>query len=558
MSRVVSRLLVSVGLLTATVAALAAAPPSVLGRRGLVASDHRLASEAGRQILADGGNAVDAAIATALVSGVVQPSGSGLGGGGFSITVTPDGKASALDFREVAPAAATRDMFVEAGRDDASQIGGLAVAVPGEARGLTTLHSRQGRLPWHKVVAPAIQVAGRGFFVEHHLAKSLAALGVAADELGRGLFDGWRAPDEGEWVTRRNLQKTLVALSRGGAAALYEGAGAAAISAAAKESGGILTVEDLAQYTVKDRTPIVGTYRGWTVTTMPPPSSGGVVLLQLLQVLEGYDLPAMGLNSAEYVHLVSEASKHAYADRAHYMGDPDRVEVPVAKLLAPERIDAIRHAIYPMRTFPPDAYGTPVDAGKDAGTLHLSVLDAEGMAVALTTTINTGFGSRVVVPTMGLVLNNEMDDFVARPGVPNAFGLVGSEANAVAPGARPLSSMTPTVLVSPDGTQRIVVGASGGPFIISSTLQVVLNIVDFGLDPSAAVGAPRFHHQWQPDTLFLDEGFSADTVRLLQARGHTTKEMPFFSAVQVVHQTEPGTMRGASDPRKGGWPAGVL
>lgn len=553
----VTRTLASLLSLAVAVTALAAAPPSELGRTGMVASDHVEASRAGREVLLSGGNAVDAAVATALASGVVQPAGSGLGGGGFAVVVLPDGGREVLDFREVAPRGAKRDMYVDAKAPDASRIGGLATAVPGEARGLQVLHQRHGVLPWAEVVEPSLRLAREGFEVEHHLAHALVGLGDAAETLSKGLFDVGGVPRQGDTVTRRALASTLGKLAEKGADALYTGRGAKSIAKASRASGGILTAEDLEAYAPKDRAPVVGTYKGWTVVTMPPPSSGGVVLVQMLGVLEGYDLPAMGHNSAEYVHLVSEASKHAFADRARTMGDPDRVEVPVAALTSAERIDAVQRAIVPGRTFEPDHYGMPIDVGTDGGTLHLSTLDASGMAVALTTTINTSFGSRVVVREMGFVLNNEMDDFVARPGVPNAYGLVGSEANAVAPGARPLSSMTPTVLVSPDGGERIVVGASGGPFIITSTLQAILNIIDFDMDPAEAVSVPRFHHQWQPDLLFLDEGFTVDTTRALEARGHTLKQMPFFSSVQAIHQTGPDEMLGASDPRKGGWPAGV-
>ena len=300
----------------------------------------------------------------------------------------------------------------------------------------------------------------------------------------------------------------------------------------------------------------MGTYRGWTVVTMPPPSSGGVVLLQVLKVLEGEDLPSLGHNTGAYLHRLAETLQHAFADRARYMGDPDRTEVPVEALLSAERVAEVRQRFVDSRTFGADWYGMPVNPGTDSGTQHISVVDASGMSVALTTTINTSFGSTVVVDKLGLVLNNEMDDFVARPGEPNAYGLVGSEANAVAPGARPLSSMSPTVLISPDGSERIVVGASGGPFIITATLQVILNLVDFGLDPSEAVAAPRIHHQWQPQLVFVEKELGRDTRALLEARGHALKALDPFSSVQVIHWKDGGAL-GASDPRKGGWPAGV-
>jgi gamma-glutamyltranspeptidase / glutathione hydrolase len=357
-------------------------------------------------------------------------------------------------------------------------------------------------------------------------------------------------------VRRARIARTLRAFARSGGEDLHTGPGAADLAASVQAAGGVLTTADLAAVAPRDRAPLQGSYRGWTVYTMPPPSSGGVVLLQALAVLEGYALPALGRGSPAYDHLLAEVLQHGFADRARHLGDPDRVAIPVEALLAPARVREIRAAIDPARAFPADHYGAPLDPGQDAGTLHISVIDADGMAVALTTTINTSFGSRVFGARSGVLLNNQMDDFVARPGVPNAYGLVGSRSNAVAPGARPLSSMSPTVLVAPDG-RRIAVGASGGPFIISSTLQVILDIVDFGRDPNDAVSAPRIHHQWQPRLLFVDEGVEPATVAALRAIGHEIKQMPMFSAVQVVTRTPEEGLLGASDPRKAGAPAGA-
>ncbi len=550
-------------LLVAAVVLVAAAPPPVLGRRGVVATDHPACSAAAASVLAAGGNAVDGAVAAALACGVVQPAGSGLGGGGFAVVVEPGepGRtpvSHVLDFREVAPAAAFREMYVQA-PPGASRKGGLSVAVPGEPRGLAELHARWGRLPLGRVARPAIRLARRGFAVGHHLAGALAD---APSALVPALFPGAALPiREGDRVRRPRLARTLAAFARGGGEVLARGPLAEDLVDAVRAAGGLLTLDDLAAYRPKDRAPLVGRYRGWTVITMPPPSSGGVVLLQVLRVLEGWDLAALGWNSAALFHLEAEAMQHAFADRARWMGDPDRVAVPVDALLSDARVAAVRAAIDPDRTFGPEHYGMPVDAGTDAGTQHISVLDAEGMAVALTTTINTAFGSGVVAPRSGIVLNDEMDDFVARPGEPNAYGLLGSEANAVAPGARPLSSMTPTVLLSPDGRQRIALGASGGPTIISATLQAIVGIVDFDLDIAEAVAAPRIHHQWMPHLLYADVGVSPDTVRLLEERGHAVRVRPAFSAVQVARVRGLGgpdpEFRGASDPRKGGRAAGV-
>ena len=531
---------------------LGAAPAPERSNGGMVATDHEVASQAGAEILQAGGNAVDAAIAAALACGVVQPASSGLGGGGFAVVVEPNGQPLVLDFREVAPAAATRDMFVQASTPDASRVGGLAVGVPGETAGLIELHRRFGSLSLKHVAAPAVRLASKGFQVEEHLEGLIEEKGDQGEVIRCQLFD--HCGNDGEVVRRTALGKALRLWAKSEGRYFLEGEGAANIVAAAKQQGGILTLEDLAQYSPREREPIVGHYRGWTLYTMPPPSSGGLVLLQVLQVLEGYDLSSLGHNSSSLIHLYAEAMQHAFADRAEHMGDPERVNVPVATLLERERIEAIRGSIDVSRTFDKTYYGTRIDIGTDGGTQHISVLDANGMAVSLTSTINTSFGSQVVTDD-GLVLNNEMDDFVARPGEPNYFGLVGSEANAVAAGSRPLSSMSPTILISPDGTQRIVVGASGGPFIISSTLQAIVNIIDFGMDASEAVSVPRMHHQWVPEKLFLDRGFSNDTIRALKARGHEVEIMPFFSSVQLLW-SQNGEIQGASDPRKGGWPGG--
>ncbi len=539
--------------LLALLVLLGAAPPPEFSRRGMVAVDHALASEAGAELLRRGGNAVDAAVGAALAAGVVQPSASGLGGGGFAVIVDPDGARHVLDFREVAPAAATGDMFMKSQHPTASTKGGLAVGVPGEPAGLEALVKRFGKLPLRVVVQPAVKLAREGFAAGDHLASTIAERKEGAVGLSLALF-GAGPPGRGDMVRREALAATLMAFGKGGAAALSTGPIGADIVGAVAAAGGLITAEDLKVYQPRDREAVIGTYRGWSVVSMPPPSSGGAVLLQVLGVLEGYDLAALGQNSADELHLLAEAFKHAYADRAHYMGDPDRVSVPVAQMLSADRIREIQRAIVPGRTFPPEAYGMAPPLPNDAGTQHISVLGPDGQAVALTTTINTSFGSEVVAPKSGLLLNNQMDDFATRPGAANAFGLVGSEANAVAPGRRPLSSMSPTVLISPDGSERIVIGASGGPFIISSTVQVIVNMIDFQMDPSEAVAAPRIHHQWSPDVLMLDAGISADTSRALAARGHTLRSFPFFSAVQVVRGGA-GAATGASDPRKGGWPA---
>ncbi len=536
-------------------AALSAAPPPEVGTRGVVAADHELASQAGAEMLARGGNAVDAVVAAALSAGVVQPAGSGLGGGGFAVVVNADER-YVLDFREVAPAAAHADMYLDdEGNvvDGASTTGGLAVGVPGEPRGLAQLHQRYGKLSASQVAAPAVRQAQLGFPLGAHLLRCLGKYPVILPLLLDGEFD---LPAQGEPVRRGRLARTLKQWGRTGDKAFYEGAIARDIVSAVQDAGGVLTLDDLKAYQPAQREAVVGTYRGYTVVTMPPPSSGGAVLMQALGVLEAWDLQALGHNSSEHLHLLAEAFKHGYADRANLMGDPDFVDVPVDRMLDPARIDEIQRLVYPTRTFGRAYYGLDGHIGTDSGTHHISVIDGDGMAVAMTTTVNTLFGSKVVAPKSGILLNNQMDDFVAKPGIPNAFGLVGREANAVQPGKKPLSSMSPTVVLDDAGEVVMVVGASGGPFIISSTMQVLSNVLDFGMDPEEAVSAPRIHHQWVPEKLFVDLGIPADVQANLRARGHAVEVKEFYSCVQVA-VTDGAEFSGAADPRKGGSPAVV-
>lgn len=542
----------------------AASPPPLTARGAMVAADNALASEAGRDILGAGGDAVDAAVATALVLGVVQPFASGLGGGGFALVFRADAPTAppfTLDFRETAPAGATANMYLDDRGEvvpKASTVGPRAAAVPGELAGLYALHRRFGRLPWARVVEPALRLARDGFAVGSLLAlrierqrDAIAAVpGLAGDLLHA---DG-RPKAEGERIRRPALARTLGLIAREGADALYTGALGRAVAAAMARDGGLLTAADLAAYRVVERTPVHVDWRGHRIYSMPPPSSGGAVLLQVLRVLEPDDLPALGHNSSRYLHRLGEALKHAFADRAAVMGDPAFTPVPVDALLDDPTIERIRSRTLPHRTRPSDHYGRASPLPPDAGTSHLSVVDAAGNAVALTTTVNTNFGSLYVAGDTGLLMNNEMDDFVARPGVPNAFGLVGRAANAIAPGKRPLSSMTPTIIVR-DGRAVLVVGASGGPTIITGTLQVLLNVLAFGMDPATAVSASRIHHQWLPDTLVVEEDLPVDVVEALERRGHVVTRQPRYNAVQVIEWKD-GRLRGASDPSKHGRPAG--
>lgn len=535
---------------------LAFGPPSTHSKNGLVASDHPLASEAGASILAQGGNAVDAVIAATLSAGVVQIAGSGLGGGGFAVVIN-DNESVALDFRERAPNAAHRDMYVNSTIEKASRYGGLAVAIPNESNGLIELHRRFGSLPLKKIAAPAIEQARRGFAVGEHLSGAFGKIGDISvqDSISLSLW-GVEHPGVGHVVQHPRLAKTLQSWVRTNGNVFRNGWVAQDIVNTVQQQGGILTMEDMESVQPVERTLLTGSYRGWTIQTMPAPSSGGIVILQVLRVLEGFDLTDLGHNSSALLHLYAEVFQHAFADRANYMGDPDRIDIPIEQLLSDERIQAIQDSFTPDQTHDRAFYGTSVDIGPDAGTQHISVVDKNGMAVSLTTTINTEFGSRVVGERSGVLLNNEMDDFVAEPGKANYYGLIGSEANSVSPGAVPLSSMSPTILISPDGSERIIVGASGGPLIISSTLQVILNIIDFGLAPAQANSRGRIHHQWVPEKLFVDDEIPNDVRATLEQMGHTLSSMPLNASVQVIHCTG-NTCAAGSDPRKGGVPAGV-
>lgn len=524
---------------------------------GVVAADHELASQAGAEMLRRGGNAADAAVAAALAAGVVQPAGSGLGGGGFAVVSDGQNQPYVLDFREVAPLAASANMYLDANGDvrpKMSRVGSAAVAVPLEGRGLAQLLREKGRLKASDVAGPAIKLAAKGYPVGRHLAKAL--LGTSHSDVQRFFSGVDGLLSEGSQFRNPALAATLRRWVRTGGEDLHTGLGASLILEAMDSGTSVLAAADLRGIQARKRDAIFAKYKGYTLITMPPPSSGGVVLAQVLAVLETFDLQSMGHNSSDYIHVITEAMKHAYADRAHHLGDPDFVKVRVSDLLSDERIDEVRGAIYPGRTFSSDHYGPLIAPPSDGGTQHISVLDADGMGVGLTTTINTGFGSGIVAENLGIVLNNQMDDFSAKPGEPNAYGLVGNAANAIAPGKKPLSSMTPTVVLDANGQVVMVLGASGGSTIISGTIQAFLNMVEFGMDPQAAVSAPRFHHQWIPDRLFLEPDIPDDVIRALRARGHTIDVRPGFTSVQAVQAGDDGRVYGGSDPRKGGSPAG--
>lgn len=541
--------------------ATAADPPALAAKSGMVAADNARASRVGAEMLAAGGDAVDAAVATALVLGVVQPFASGLGGGLFAVVWRADGKkALALDSREVAPAAATRDMYLDAeGNVDhqASTRGPRAAAVPGEIAGLWRLHQQYGKLPWKQVVAPALEAARDGFPVGPLLHERVTAKKdeIAARPALAAVFFVDGAPiAPGAILRRPRLAKTLAAISKQGADGFYRGDVAKRLAAAMAQDGGLITEADLAAYAPKERPPVDALWRGYRVLSMSPPSSGGAVLVQVLRALEHLDLKALGHNSSAYLHRLAEALKHAFADRARLMGDPDFAPVPLDQMVGDAARDRIRSTFDAGRTHERAAYGGDYALPEDGGTSHFSVVDAKGNAVAITSTVNLAFGSMYLAGDTGVLLNNEMDDFVAKPGVPNAFGLVGREANTIAPGKRPLSSMTPTIVLKDDRV-ALVVGASGGPRIITGTLQVLLNVLAFDMDPRAAIEAPRVHHQWVPEVLAVEPEIAIDVRENLQRRGHDVQAQGRYNAVQAIAVDADGVARGASDPSKMGAPA---
>lgn len=546
----------------------AAVRPPLRVDGGAVATDHPLASAAGVELLRRGANAVDAACAAAFALGVVQPAGSGIGGGGFMlIKRAGEAQVVALDFRESAPAGAKRALY--AANAERAGSGGLAVGVPGEVMGCAEAVKRHGKVPLRTVLAPAIRLA-RGFETGAYLAELLKRREAtfARDPQLVRVFKRTttkapapRVPRAGERVKRELLARTLTAIAKGGPQVFYRGWIARDIVDTVRAAGGILSLEDLADYQVRWREPLELHFAGHEIYLMPPPSSAGIVLTEVLNVLRRHDVTSLGHNGSAYLHLLVEALKHAFADRARLLGDADFVSLPLARLTSQAYADALDRRIN-ERTLPTLDYGDspnrPAPKARDGGTSHISVIDRDGMAVALTTSINTEFGSGLVGERSGIILNNTMADFALQPGKPNVFGLIQGEANAVAPGKRPLSSMAPTI-VCRDGVAKIALGGSGGPTIISATLQVLLNVLVFRQDAEDAVSRPRVHHQWLPDVLWLEQDLPRDVADNLRRRGHTVKwvtrpPLP-HTAVQLVIATE--GQEAASDPRKLGTAAGA-
>ncbi len=580
--------------IAAALALAAIAPPALaqgnamndaVFRRAAVAADHRLASDAGLEILKAGGNAVDAAVATSFALSVVRPYSCGIGGGGFMVIRLKDHPkagfvSTTINYREWGIAKARPDYFENVEDPDAATHGGKAVCVPGHVAGLLVALEKYGTMSREQVLAPAIRLAERGYDADaHYVASSKEVIEWIEKDPTRAerfpylwdrlLYQG--KVKEGDRIDLHEQARVLRKIVEEGADGFYKGEVAQAIVNAVQRDGGEMTLEDLAGYTVEERVPLQTVFGGNTVLTMPPPSSGGIVLAQVLGMLEvrKHDLDNIarrmpeeggGPGSAAYIHLVAEASKHAFADRARWMGDPNFVKVPVKTLLSDAYIDERARAIDLGHTKDIDSYGTATPLPDDAGTSHLCVVDEQGNAVSCTETINLVFGSLVPVPEFGFILNDEMDDFLARAGKPNAFGLDHADLNRPAPRKRPLSSMTPTIVLKGDDIAHadpiLLAGGSGGPRIISGTIQAVLNVLVFNMSAAEAVGRPRFHHQWHPDVLELEEQLAGGEVeKSLQALGHHTKRRDRIAAVQIIRAVR-GGLGAASDPRKGGVPAG--
>src|SRR5262245_41315962 len=506
---------------------------------GLVVADSEQASQAGMEILQRGGNAVDAAIATALALSVVDQASSGLGGGGFMVIYrASDKKSFALDFRETAPAASRRELYLKDGKplSSLSLTGALAVAVPGEVAGLYEAHKRFGTLPMGVLAGPAIKLAAEGFTVDGAMRVAIerqqANMKRFAD-LGRVYMPGGEVPRDGALLRQPRLSETLKAIAQKGPEIFYQGWMAEAVVAQLKEAGGVMTLDDLKSYKAVWREPLIGSYRGRTVITMPPPSSGGVAILSMLNVLEGYSLDQYPHNSAGYLHLLAESMKHAFADRAQFLGDPDFVHVPVGKLTAKTYGEWIRNRISPDKTHPPPFYGYYSYTAEKGGTTHFSAVDRFGNAVSCTQSVNTRFGSKLLEPRTGIVLNNEMDDFAIHSETGNVYGLIGNDANSLQPRKRPLSSMSPTIILN-GHRPELVVGAAGGPRIITATLQTILNILDFRMPVSAAVDAARIHHQWMPDRLNFESKIDNDQRKALEQRGHALREQSALGVMQAI------------------------
>jgi len=551
--------------LSAPWAARAASVAPVPAEHGMVVSAQALATHVGVDVLRRGGNAIDAAVAVGYALAVVYPAAGNLGGGGFMTLRLADGRKTFIDYREKAPLAATPDMYLDADGNvikGRSTDGHLAVGVPGSVAGLEYARARYGKLPRAALLAPAIRLAEAGFTLAPRDIElfEAASTALARDPASAAIFLHHGAPyAAGERLVQKDLGRTLRAISARGARGFYQGAVGAAIVASSRKGGGLLTQADLDQYEAREMAPIECDYRGYHVITAPPPSSGGVVICEMLNILEGYPLDALGFHSAQAIHFQIEAMRHAYFDRNSYLGDPAFVSNPIARLTDKAYAEQIRATIDPQKAGVSAELAPGVAPREGLNTTHYSIADRWGNAVSVTTTLNEWFGARVTAGGTGVLLNDEMDDFTAKIGAPNLFGLVQGEANAIAPGKRPLSSMSPTI-ISKDDRPVLVIGTPGGSQIITVVLLAILNVIDYGMDIQEAVDAPRFHHQWLPDVTFVEQfALSPDTRRLLEAAGYRLAPLAPANHLAAILIGNPslggkpiGAHRfyGANDPRR--------
>jgi len=557
-----------VALTIAATAATAAPFRPTHAPHAIVVSVHELAAEAGIEILHAGGNAVDAAVATGFALAVVHPEAGNIGGGGFLLLRTASGETHFIDFREKAPAAATENMYLDQQGNvipDASVVGYKSISVPGSVAGLVYAEKKYGKLSIEKVMAPAIKLARQGFPLSYADATEFHDNDLAKFPESRHIFqrDG-NFYQPGEVLKQPELARTLERIVKD-PDDFYHGALSRELAAAIQKGGGLVTAADLAAYEVKEREPIRGAYRGYDIISAPPPSSGGTALVEILNILEGFDLAKFGDRSAQSIHLTVEAFRRAFYDRADFMGDPDFAKIPVPQLIDKKYAAAWRATIDPTRASiskdlkrPPFenlervADSRPVVLREPENTTHYSVVDADGNAVAVTTTLNDSFGSHVTAEGLGFLLNDEMDDFASKPGVPNMFGLIQGPANAIGPYKRPLSAMTPTIVLK-DGKLFLVLGSPGGPTIITTVANILMGVIDFGLDIQQAVNAPRFHHQWLPDQIRVEEGLSPDTMNLLRSRGHKLDTHAYWGDGEcIMIDPRTGERLGAADGRNNG------
>lgn len=545
-------------LLLINILLFAASPEPYHSNNGMVLSSHNLADKIGKQVLDNGGNAIDAAVAVGYALAVVHPAAGNIGGGGFAIIHLANGKNIALDFREVAPLAATKNMYLDKDGNpikNSSLIGYLASGVPGTVAGMSAMLDKYGTKKLSELIKPSIELAEKGYKISYRQAQTMEE---AKDEFAKFassrkyfLKSNGDTYKYGDLFIQKDLANTLKLIAKEGPNAFYKGKIADYIVEDMKKNQGIITKEDLANYKVVWREPIQGNYRGYDIVSMPPPSSGGVHILQILNTIENTNVNKLGFGSSDSIHLISETMKYAYADRSEYMGDPDFINVPINKLIdknyAKNLFKKIKNNVTPSKNIKPGLGKIPLEK---PNTTHYSIVDKMGNAVSVTYTINGSYGSAAAVNKAGFLLNNEMDDFSIKPGVANLFGLIGGDANAIAPNKRPLSSMSPTIVLK-DDKLFMVLGSPGGSRIITSVLQVIINVIDHNMNISEAVYAPRFHHQWQPDELRLEKDTATkDVANALIKKGHKLSVQPVMGDVNAIMVMPDGELQGMSDPRR--------